>query len=108
MFEPVKVDADAGAVEDDRFPAFVITRNGQEETYTVPREISGATAIEALTVYVNRGEPAMVLWLAEHALGAEGMQAVLTCEQLTLGQAKDLVTKIGQHYTGVVKELGKQ
>lgn len=108
MFDPIEVDADAGAVEDDRFPAFVITRNGEKTEYTVPKQISGATAIEALTVYVNRGEDAMVLFLAEHALGADGMQAVLTCEQLTLGKAKDLITKIGQHYTGLVKELGKQ
>jgi len=108
MFEPVKVDASQPAIEAERIPAFEITNaDGTTSTYTVPKEISGATSIEALEIYVMRGEAATVLWLAQHALGEEGMEAVLKCEQLTLAQARLLLQRIGEHYVGVVKELGK-
>ena len=106
-FEPVKVDASAPAVEQERIPAFVITTDGVDKEWTVPREISGPTSLLALEVFVQHGEVATVLWLARHALGAEGMDAVLTCEQLTLKQAQTLINRIGEHYLGRVKELGK-
>jgi hypothetical protein len=107
MFEPIKVNADAPAIESERVPAFVITTDGEDKTYTVPKEISGPTSLLALEVFVNRGETATVLWLARHALGADGMDAVLTCEQLTLTDAQNLINRIGQHYLGQVKDLGK-
>jgi hypothetical protein len=107
MFEPVKVNGDAPAVEAERIPAFTITTDGKAVEWTIPKEISGPTSLLALEVFVNRGETATVLWLARHALGAEGMDAVLTCEQLTLKDAQTLINRIGQHYLGRVKELGK-
>lgn len=106
-FEPIKVNADAPAIEAERIPAFTITKDGKDTVYTIPKEISGATAIEALEVFVMRGEAATTLWLAQHALGREGMEAVITCEQLTLAQAQQLVGAIGNHYIGVVRDLGK-
>ncbi len=107
MFEPIKVDASAPAVEDDRFPAFTVTTAGVDKHYTIPKMISGATALRALEVYVSRGELGTILWLAHHALGDEGMTAVLDSPQLTLGQAQALINSIGQHYLGAVKEVGK-
>jgi hypothetical protein len=107
MFEPVKVDASATPVEADRITAFVVTKDDKDTEYTIPTQISGATALLALEVYVNRGETATVLWLARHALGAEGMTAVLESEQLTILQTRALVQRIGEHYLGQVKELGK-
>ena len=106
-FTPVLINADGPAIEDERIPVLTITKNGEDTVYTIPKEISGATAIEALEVYVLRGEPATALWLAQHALGKEGMDAVLTCEQMTLKQAQQLIGAIGEHYIGTVKDLGK-
>jgi hypothetical protein len=106
-FEPIKVDTDVPAVEEERIPAFIITKDGKDIVYTVPKEISGPTSIQALEVFVMRGEAATVLWLVQHALGDEGMNAVLECEQLTLPQARVLLQRIGEHYIGRVKELGK-
>jgi hypothetical protein len=106
-FEPMKIDTDAPAVEAERIPAFIITKDGVDTVYTVPREISGPTAIQALEVFITRGEAATVLWLVQHALGEEGMNAVLECEQLTLPQSRVLLQRIGEHYIGRVKELGK-
>ncbi|HKP49528.1 MAG TPA: hypothetical protein VJU17_05890 [Gemmatimonadales bacterium] len=108
MFTPIKVNASGPAVEDERVPAFIVTKDGEDTEYTIPRQISGATAIQALTVFANRGESSLVLWLAEHALGVDGMNAVLESQQLTLAEAKALLTAIGEQYIGQVKELGKE
>lgn len=107
MFDPIKVDTSAPAVEDERIPAFIVTTAGEDVVYSIPKDIAGATALKALEVYVMNGEDATVLWLTRHALGAEGMQAVLDSPHLTFPQAQELLRKIGQHYIGRVKELGK-
>jgi len=107
MFDPVKVNSDAPPIEEERIPAFVITKDGEDKEYSIPKVISGPTALLALEVFINRGEAATVLWLARHALGADGMDAVLTCEQLTLKDAQNLINRIGLHFMGPVKELGK-
>lgn len=106
-FEPIKVNADQPAIEDDRIPAFIITKNGQDTTYTIPRVISGATALRALEVYVTQGDGATTMFLAQHALGREGYEAVTDSPHLTMKQAARLLGQIGQQYIGQVKELGK-
>lgn len=108
MLEPIRVNADTPAIEDERIPAFIITRGGEDITYTIPKQISGATALRALEVFVMRGEGGLVAWLANHALGEEGMQAVIECEQLDLDGARALLEAIGNQYVGQVKGLGKQ
>lgn len=108
MFEAVEVNASAPAIEADRVPAFTITHDDRDdETYTIPREISGPTSLRALEVYISSGEAATILWLAQHALGEAGMQALLDCEQMTLAQTKALLRRIGEQYVGQVKDLGK-
>jgi hypothetical protein len=107
VFEAVKVNADGPAVESERIPAFIITKDGVDTEYTIPKDISGPTSLLALEVFVTQGETATILWLARHALGEKGMDAVLTCEQLSLPQAQALINRLGQHYLGRVKELGK-
>lgn len=106
-FQPITVDADAPAIEDARIPAFTITKDGKPTEYTIPKEISGPTALMALEVFVRQGEDATLLWLVQHALGPEGYAAVLACEQLTLGQTKALLRAIGEQYIGQVKDMGK-
>lgn len=106
-FTPVVINADGPGIEDERVPVLTITKNGKDTVYTIPKEISGATALEALEVYVLRGEAATAFWLARHALGEEGMLAVTACEQMTLKQAQALVGAIGEQYMGAVRDLGK-
>jgi hypothetical protein len=108
MFEPIKVKSTDPGIEEKRIPAFVIEHEDKEdEVFTVPEKIDGGTAMLALEVIVTQGEDAGVLWLAKHALGDEGMNAVLNSKQLSVEQASDLLGKIGQHYTGQVTSLGK-
>lgn len=108
MFEPVKVNASGPAIESERIPAFIVAKDGEEKTYTIPKVISGATALQALEIYVMRGQGGLVMWLARHALGEEGMTAVLDSEHLTYPEAVKLINAIGGLYTGQVKELGKE
>lgn len=108
MFEPIKVNASGPGIESERIPAFIVTKNGGDKVYTIPKTISGATALQALEIYVMHGQGGLVMWLARHALGEEGMNAVLESEHLTYEAATALVKAIGEQYTGQVKELGKQ
>lgn len=108
MFQPIKVNADGPAIEDDRVTAFIVTKGGEDAEYTIPKRISGATALRALEVFARQGEGSTILWLAEHALGDEGFNAVLDSPQLELSQARSLLTLIGEQYIGQVKELGKE
>lgn len=104
---PIIVNADGPGIESDRVTVFSVTKGGETTDYTIPKEISGGTALQALEVFVKAGQAAMVLWLAAHALGEEGMTAVLESEHLTLKQAQDLIGQIGEQYAGPVQELGK-
>lgn len=105
---PIKINADGPGIESERVVVFTITKDGQDTDYTIPRVISGGTALQALEVYVKAGHAAMTLWLAAHALGEEGMGAVLESDHLTLEQARDLLTQIGEQYAGPIQELGKE
>lgn len=105
---PITINADGPGIESDRVTVFSITKDGKTTDYGIPKEISGGTALQALEIFVKAGQSAMVLWLAAHALGEEGMSAVLESEHLTLKQAQELMKQIGEQYAGPVQELGKE
>jgi hypothetical protein len=98
----IKIDTTARPAS-ERIDVFEI----DGETYSMPAEVNGGFALEAMEVIGTRGEVAAMPWLLEKALGRKGYTALRNCPTLTAADLKAVTRIVQDHVMGQLEELGK-
>lgn len=87
----------------DREPLFSI--DGRE--YTIPKEVPGNLALQAIERMRVEHELAVVAWIMEQLLGKEGYRALLDCKAVTRKQLAQITEICRLKVMGDVEEEGK-
>lgn len=95
-FTPLRIDTTQPPVNTERMELFFI----DGKAYTGPKVIPGHLALRALEVTVQRGSAAGAWFCLTEAIGQEAVDDLLACDQLTLDQARDFLTRISAMYYG--------
>jgi hypothetical protein len=111
MLEIAYVEPDAW--KDDREPLFSIEdKDGEVTQYTIPREVPGSLALQAMQQFRDLGEIEGTAWLIEEMLGAKAVQALQDAPGLTRAGlaaiAKVIRTKVFDDPEDSTSEPGKR
>lgn len=63
-------------------------------TYTIPKVISGSTALTMLKVAREEGEGLALAWVMEEVLGTEAFNALSACKTVTQAQIGAIMTVV--------------
>ncbi|HEU4754005.1 MAG TPA: hypothetical protein VFU47_12925 [Armatimonadota bacterium] len=100
-FTPFRIDTSAPPVEAERVPVFYI----DDTEYTIPAQVSAATAMQALEIAVTKGPTAAAWHMISEALGEEGIRALQECRHITHEQVRGLFAQIGRIYFGQMEDM---
>ena len=90
-------------VTTEREPIFSI--DGTE--YTIPREVPGSLALQAMERTRTNGEVSATAWLMEEMLGADGYRALRECPTVRRDEVQAITRIIRDRVFGDLEEEGK-
>ena len=95
-YTPPRIDTNKPPVEAERMPLFYI---GDTE-YTGPVHVTAATALEALDVAYHKGDAAAAYHCMIASMGEQAYKDLVACPQLTVEEARTIISKISAMYFG--------
>jgi len=97
------VNISTSPVPDDREEIFAI----DGVSYTIPREVPGSLALEAMHQMRETGDVPATLWAMEELIGKAGMKALRNCKTVRVEETLAIQKIIRDRVFGLEEEEGK-
>jgi hypothetical protein len=101
-YEPVKIST-AEVLDEEREPLFFI----DEVEYTIPKVIRASILMRYLQDTYDRGQEYALAAGMREVLGAEAMEALADCDQVTDEQMNQIMGIVERKLLGQMRKLGK-